>query len=571
MYLDTWIVCDCANNIVGLPNPDKDLVSQGGLLTPLWTWKPSSAGFTFDSSPTLATPFIDASWTTPTMYVLYKGQTSDPMLFALNLVLGGSVAPTLKWKINLAQQTFAPNDQGQTPLFRTFSEDHSIFAYGGKVWLPSQDYAGALIVDSQSGTKLLTTTALYFPTQRLRGSVGGQGMGWRAPVFVAHGSGYGIQSFDPDSGNRSWWSDNPYNAYAEEFSHPVAVSFMSWQTGATNCVIVSQWDQTGDIFLTGANANSSGPCGYWNPNGYTIRHSYIAQPLWVSAPAVLYDGNQLAYLVYAVTLPSGDGRGRSSWRSTLVTIQIDVTGPYSDPVDYYTLDGCRFNAAPLIVRNAWGYNNHVITVGATNGRLYVFPAQGYTRTGPFYSHNLIPLLPPPNNPAYPGVTNVNVGISGNYMAASRGGSIGFIMHNEDAETNFFGVVAGAMFRLPTDVSPSPSPSVGPPSPNNGGSNSAVNSGVTPAVSIAGAAFGGVAALLAALVAIVFLAPSSSAAEAVRYVASSILGGARSAASGLSPSKRAFVGATSGSPIASGGSYGAAAPSASSGLLGASRL
>jgi len=358
----------------------------------------------------------------------------------------------------------------------------------------------------------------------------------------------------------------------------VAVSFGTQQTGTTNCVIVSQWDTTGDIFLSGANANSNGPCGSWDPNGYTIRHSYIAQPLWVSAPAVLYDGNQLAYLVYAVTLPSGDGRGRSSWRSTLVSIQIDATGPYSDPVDFFTLDGCRFNAAPLIVRNAWGFNNHVITVGASNGRLYVFPAQGYTRTGPFYSHNLIPLLPQPNNPAYPGVSNANVGISGNYLAASRGGSVGFIMHNEDAETNFFGVVAGAMFRLPTDVSPTPSPSTGPPSNGGGGNggggaNSAVGPGASPAVSIAGAAFGGVAALLAALVAIVFLAPTSSAAEAVRYVAGGILGGARSAASGLSPSKRNFVVVTSGSQAAAGGggsgggSYGSAAPSATSGLLG----
>ena len=524
---------------------------------------------TFDSSPTLATPFIDASWSTPTMYVLYKGETSSPMLFALNLVKGGSVVPTLKWKIDIGAQYFPPNDQGQTPLFKTFSEDHGIIAYGGKVWVPSQDYAGALLVDGQLGpaAPLLTTTALYFPTQRLRGSVGGAGMNWRAPVFVAHGSGYGIQSFDPTSGNRTWWSDNPYNAYAQEFSHPVAVSFWSPTDGVTNCIIVSQWDQTGDIFLSGANANSSGPCGYWNPNGYTIRHAYIAQPLWVSAPAVLYDGNQLAYLVFAVTLPSSDGRGRASWRSTLITIQIDNTGPYNDPIDYYTLDGCRFNAAPLIIRNAWGYGNHVITVGASNGRLYVFPAQGYTRTGPFYSHNLIPLLPPPNNPAYPGTNNANVGISGNYMSASRGGSIGFIMHNEDAETNFFGVVAGAMFRLPTDISPTPSPSVGPPSPNNG--QSAINSVTPPAVNIAGVAFGGVAAFLAVLVAIVFLAPTSRAADAVRYVASGILGGASAAASSMSP-KRGFVTTTSGSPMAS-GSYGAAAPSASSGLLGPSRL
>ena len=263
---DTWIVCDCANNIVGLANPDKDLVSSGGLLTALWTWKPSSAGLTFDTSPTLATPFIDASWTTPTMYVLYKGQTSSPMLFALNLVKGGSVVPTLKWKLDLGALNLPQNDQGQLPIFKTFSEDHSIIAYGGKVWVPSQDYAGALLVDGQQGpaAQLLTTTSLYYPTQRLRGSVGGAGMNWRAPVFVAHGSGYGIQSFSPDSGNRSWWSNNRFNAYANEFSHPVAVSFWSFDAGATNCVIVSQWDQTGDIFLSGANANSSGPCGFWD-------------------------------------------------------------------------------------------------------------------------------------------------------------------------------------------------------------------------------------------------------------------------------------------------------------------
>ena len=144
------------------------------------------------------------------------------------------------------------------------------------------------------------------------------------------------------------------------------------------------------------------------------------------------------------------------------------------------------------------------------------------------------------------------------------------MHNEDAEVNFFGVVSGAMFRLPTDVSPTPSPSVGPPSPNNGG-QSAINSSTPPEVSVVGVAFGGVAALLAALVAIVFLAPTSRAADAVRYVASGILGGASAAASSMSP-KRGFVTTTSSSPLASSGSYGAAAPSASSGLLvGSSRL
>lgn len=156
-----------------------------------------------------------------------------------------------------------------------------------------------------------------------------------------------------------------------------------------------------------------------------IRNSNIAQPRWVSAPAVLYDGNSLAYLVFAVQLPNQDGPGRYAWRSTLITIQIDYTGPYSDPVDALTLNGVRFNAAPIVMRNAWGYNNHVLAVGGSDGRLLILPSWGYTR-GAAFSHNLVPLLPPPNNPAYPGATNANAGISGNYMAASRGGSIAFV-------------------------------------------------------------------------------------------------------------------------------------------------
>ena len=42
---DTWIICDCANNIVGLSNPDKDLVSTGGLLTALWFMLVASLAF----------------------------------------------------------------------------------------------------------------------------------------------------------------------------------------------------------------------------------------------------------------------------------------------------------------------------------------------------------------------------------------------------------------------------------------------------------------------------------------------------------------------------------------------
>ena len=228
-------MCDCANNILGFQSPDKDQNTPGGALTPLWTWRPSSAGFTTDQYPTMATPVIDAY--NSRMFVLYK-EPNNAQLFAMSLSQSGKVPPTMLWSINLSQLSLGNNDAGQAISFKTFSEDHSIFYYGGKVWVPSQDYAGAHIVDGATGQNMKTTTSLWNTGQRLRGMVGGAAMNWRAPVFVAHGSGYGMQSFNPDTGNRSWWSDNPFDAYTEEFSHPVAVSFQNGPV-TTNCNVPS--------------------------------------------------------------------------------------------------------------------------------------------------------------------------------------------------------------------------------------------------------------------------------------------------------------------------------------------
>lgn len=124
--------------------------------------------------------------------------------------------------------------------------------------------------------------------------------------------------------------------------------------------------------FAGADANSSAPCGWWSTNGYYIRHPALAMPYWVSAPAVLYDGYQTVYLIYAVVLPSGD-RTVGGWRSALVSIQVDQTGPYGTPTDYYIMTGVHFNAAPIVVRNAWGPGIHAVAVGGSDGRVYMFP------------------------------------------------------------------------------------------------------------------------------------------------------------------------------------------------------
>ncbi len=555
MFNDVWIVCDCANNILGFPNMDKSS-STGGMISPLWKWSPPDH---FTKFPALATPVISVGQ--GVMFVLYK-DTADPRLFSLRLNNFGQSLPTLIWNLDLA--TVSTGD-GRA-VFNTFQQDHAILYYGRKVWVPSNDFDGALIVDSVTGT-YITTTGLSWDSQRLMGSVGGQDNYWQSPVFVTAGSFYGIQSFNGNTGSRAWWSNNSFAAYTNEFTHPVAVTFLG-EFGTVNCIIASQWDRTGDIFISGANANNDRPCGYWNPNGYTIRRPALAMPTWVSTPAVLYDGSQIVYLVYAVMLPSGDpttpGR-RTSWRSSLVSIQIDITGPYSDPAESFILEGARLNAAPIIVRDAWGMGYHAIAAGDSSGRLHIFPAKGYSNTGPVFSHDLTSILPLPNNPSYPGVTNLRTGISGNYMAASRGGSVGFIMHNEDAETNWFGVVAGAMFPLPTDVTPSPSPRAYYPS-ISAAPAAAAPAPYTAAVDTTAAVFGSLGGIVLACGAIVLFFPRSGfmlgakliiPADIIKDTAGSVLGGVKSMAGALAPKGGAAMG----------GGVGAAAPFVSSGSSG----
>ncbi len=427
-YGGVWIIGDCMNNLLGFRYADYSSAS-GGQLTPLWQWNaPVTNGLRLPE-PRYTTPVIDIL--TGALYTVLKDEI-DPKLFALQLNPSDPTqAPSLLWTLDLGAIA-GKNGNGANVSFSTFSEDHSIFLYGGKVWVPSQDFDGMAVVDPTTGTPTTEPQYVISPGQwsdshRLVGSVGSARANWTQPVFAVHGSQYGIQSYDA-YGNATAGGSR-FNAYSQEFSHPVAVSFRSVALGRTDCVVASQWDPAGDIFISAVDSRTMQPCAQWDYNGYYVRDAAIAMPLWVSAPAVLYGGFSTVYLIYSVVLPSGDAPAsrRSAWRSALISIQIDQSGVYTNrPVDYYVMQGVHFNAAPLVVRDALGASNHLIAVGSTDGKLHMFPASGFTSTGPVLSHDILSPLPPPVDPDF---DNSLVGVAGNYLSANSLGSVAFISFN----------------------------------------------------------------------------------------------------------------------------------------------
>jgi hypothetical protein len=299
--IPTTAVGDCLNQLLGFRFPEKSTAASGTPLTPAWTFRPTLPGGFVLPEPRWATPVIDRG--TGVMYALLKWE-GDAQLYALQL--NDAAAPTLLWTLDMGKLT-VPITNGTAPSFGKFTkwaEDHSIMLYGGKVWIPSLDYDGALIVDPSDVNgdppqpSYISTVGQWMDSHRLVGSVGSAGGGWTQPVFVVHGSTYGIQQYDARFGNQTVGSSR-FNAYNNEFSHPVAVRFQ----GAGyryDCIIASLWDPTGDIFMSAVDARTMEPCGLWDYNGYGIRNRAFALPSWVSAPAVLYDGYATVFLTYAV-------------------------------------------------------------------------------------------------------------------------------------------------------------------------------------------------------------------------------------------------------------------------------
>lgn len=115
----------------------------------VWSWTPNPA--LAAGQPLLATPVIDPA--TSMMYVLWKNP-NDSKLFALHLN-DGTLVPTLVWTLDLSSITGITSNNQQV-TFRTWLPDHAILLYGNKVWIPSNDFDGALLVDTVTSSWLFT-------------------------------------------------------------------------------------------------------------------------------------------------------------------------------------------------------------------------------------------------------------------------------------------------------------------------------------------------------------------------------------------------------------------------------
>jgi len=420
-----WVVGDCINQLLGFKSLDASSAS-GGKMAPAWTFKPTlPPGFGL-VEPRWATPVIDG--TSGAMYALLKWE-ADAQLYGLQL--NGAAAPTLVWTLDLKSVTLI-NSNGNVATFRTWSQEHAIFLYGGKVWVPSNDFDGALIVtpcfDAGCTPTYIITDGQWADTHRMYGSVASRGGGWTQPVFVVHGSSYGIQQYDPATGVNVA-ADVAFEPSSGEFSHPVAVRFAGNAREGPyryDCVVATEFDPKGGLYIAAAETTNMTTCGYWSTNGYYVRSKAFALPRWVSAPAVLYDGAGTVTLFYAVQLNNGNAPDgfRSGWRTAVVGVQVDQSGPYLFDLDYAIYPGVRVNAAPVILRDAWGAGRHAVAVGASDGALYLFRSNNLAR-GPYLDHQLSSLLPASSAR----FNNLFAGVSGNYLAATEQGSIAAIMHN----------------------------------------------------------------------------------------------------------------------------------------------
>ena len=507
--IDFILQPDCANNLRAFVLPDTD-ARLGGALTLLWTWSPPSSGPSLAYEPLLTTPVIVEKLGIAVF--VHKGTSR---LHALDIT---TVPPTeLAWsRAGLTLCNLLPPAVNLThqPNFCTWSEDHALTFYNGKVWIPSGDYFGALLVDPATGA-YSTTRGLGDNVHRFLGSAGGRGGDavWTAPLFNTVGATYGVTALNGD-GSKLWQSAAVFESYRNEFAHPVSITLDEYA-----CVITSEASfysgSFAGLFISGTDSETGYACGDWAAVGYYIRHPAIGNPQWVSAPAVIYDGSGTVFLAFALNRQSGGGgSGRSNWRAAVVLLQLDRTGVYEQPVEFWDLDVTHLNAAPIVLRNAFGAGVHGIGVATSHGEFLMFKWRGFTQTGPAVVHSIVNSLPAPA-PYTPGAS-VNLDPSwlsadGNYMMVTNGGTFAVVSHNAQTEEMYLQVLVGAS------------------APALASAPAAAAAGVN----VAAAVFGTAGALALAAAAVVVLAPRAGfSIGATRVVPAELIkGAALGAASG----------------------------------------
>ena len=554
---------DCANNLRAYVLPEGD-TRPGGPLTLLWQWSPPGQGPSLVYEPLLTTPVIveDAG----IAVVLHKGLSR---LFALDVT---TVPPTeLPWsKAGLTLCNLLPPNENKTypPNFCSWSEDHAISYYGGRVWIPSGDYFGALLVDPLTGA-VTATSGLGDNNHKFFGTAGGRGGGsgkpWTALVFDIFGAANGVLGMSPDAGGtKLWTSSAQFQSYLNEFIHPVSVQFKSTLPYDYSCILSSEasgevTSKTG-LYIAATDSETGESCAYWPAAGFYIRHPAIGDPQWVSAPAVITDGTATVFLAYAINRRNGGsgaaGPDRANWRAAVVLLQADRTGVYEQPVEFRDIDGAHLDMTPVVLRDAFGDGHHGIAVATSHGQFLMFNWKGFTTAGPKVVHNIVDSLPAPvvtvrGNSGNPD----HLAAHGNYMMTTRQGTFALVSHNSQTEEMYLQVLVGAngeqpgvrvfdsalckrnyFFRAHT---PRPTLSHPPHSRPAPAAPVLMAPGAAPAaaarsVNVAAAVFGTMGALVVAAAGIVFCLPTAGChvgstrvvpAEVIRRAAAGVFSGA----------------------------------------------
>jgi len=453
--------------------------------------------------------------------------------------------------------------------FKTYIAEFALLLHADRVWLPDPSEHSALVVDADSGARSLAKGILPAP-HRLLGSVGAFG-----PRFNAEGAAftdmgaqpagrggiYGIESTAPfNTATNSWKASVPFVGIANDMQHPVSLSFSrggaSWA-----CVVASnaqafdaKTGRRGGLRITGVRDDDGTTCGSGNPfnawgtndgdipGTYLVVNDFTANASWVSAPAVVPDGEGYR-LYYTINLVK-------PVRCVLYSVLVSITGLYEGSTEGVRLGTTTCNAAPVALLDAWGKGFHAIAAMQSNGVVSVYDWKAFS---PLQVHfSLHPFLPQEDGAA--------VIFAGSYLALSPAGTLLAIAHVAKSQRAFLVAIVGG-FTAP------PQPPGGPPAPPSPGptpGNNVVTDAGRPIDNVVAGLFGGVS-LLAALVAL-FVAsyPEAAASRLILAGARSAWGAGAGAASRLTdavlrggkpPTQLSFGVALAPAPAAAGGGSG----------------
>jgi len=462
-------------------------------------------------------------------------------------------------RINLTDRTASKDG------FWSYYTDFALLYYQGALHLPDPNYHAALTVQTSTGSSIYSSTdVLGLPAHRLLGSCGSSGGAAGSSVVFkdygtsgAAGDNYGTFSLDFD-GSEVWRGNVFFNPADGDFAHPVHVEFAF---EGVKCDVAITWATADGVRISGFDSDYGTYCGSWETNEdggdrgtYLVGDVNLENSNWVTAPAVIWDDDNLGYWFYM--LANLQRPNNATQICSLLGVLVTNAKVHADTGEFTTvrMRNTNCNAAPVALLDLWGPGQHGVSVLLDNGTLAFFDwdceaapsprlgargaisflsarsnpylcrphpgrlppsladfnpasragAGGYPRSQPRSAFSLWPYLP---GGTLPVADRPDYSFVGNYMAATTAGSIVLVVHERgypNPNHALMVAVVGGHLGAPPLAPAAPAAAAAAAAPS-----------ATPALA---AAFGsiGAIALLSGLV-IVF-APGSVAAGAIRAVA-----------------------------------------------------